>query len=54
MEINVRRNVNSDISIVTMCRTAIIFFDLGVVKKIHAKILLVNHFIIIFLFENCA
>ena len=34
MEIyNIRRNVNSDISIVTMRRVAIIFFELGVVKN---------------------
>ena len=30
---NIRRNVNSDFSIVTMRRVAIIFFELGVVKK---------------------
>ena len=29
---NIRRNVNSDFSIVTMRRVAIIFFELGVVK----------------------
>ena len=30
---NIRRKVNSDFSIVTMRRVAIIFFELGVVKK---------------------
>ena len=29
----IRRNVNSDFSIVTMRRVAIIFFELGVVKN---------------------
>ena len=29
---NIRRNVNSDFSIVTMRRVAIIFFELGVAK----------------------
>ena len=29
---NIRRNVNSDISVVTMRRAAIIFFELGVIK----------------------
>ena len=28
-----RRNVNSDFSVVTMCRAAIIIFELGVVKN---------------------
>ena len=36
---NIRRNVNSDISTVTMCRVAIIFFELGVVKKFIQKLL---------------
>ena len=30
---NIRRNVNSDFSVVTMRRVAIIFFELGVVKN---------------------
>ena len=30
---NIRRNVNSDFSIITMRRVAIIFFELGVVKN---------------------
>ena len=30
---NIRRNANSDFSIVTMRRVAIIFFELGVVKN---------------------
>ena len=30
---NIRRNVNSDFSIVIMRRVAIIFFELGVVKN---------------------
>ena len=30
---NIRRNVNSDFSILTMRRVAIIFFELGVVKN---------------------
>ena len=30
---NIRRNVNSDVSIVTMRRVAIKFFELGVVKN---------------------
>ena len=30
---NIRRNVNSDFSIVTMRRVAIIFFEQGVVKN---------------------
>ena len=30
---NIRRNVNSDFSIVTMRRVAIMFFELGVVKN---------------------
>ena len=34
---NVRRNVNSDFSIVTMRRVAIIFFELGVVKQFMQK-----------------
>ena len=45
---NTRRNVNSDFSIVTMRRVAIIFFELGVVKKIHAKILMARHLMITF------
>ena len=34
---NTRRNVNSDFSIVTMRRVAIIFLELGVVKKFMQK-----------------
>ena len=34
---DIRRNVNSDISIVTMRRVAIIFFELGVVKNFMQK-----------------
>ena len=34
---NIRRNVNSDFSIVTMRRVAIIFFELGVVKNFMQK-----------------
>ena len=34
---NIRKNVNSDFSIVTICRVAITFFELGVVKKIMQK-----------------
>ena len=51
---NIKRNVNSDFSVVTMRRVAIIFFELGVVKKFHAKILITRHFIIIFSFNNYA
>ena len=35
---NIRRNVNSDFSILTMRRVAIIFFELGVVKNFMQKI----------------
>ena len=38
-EYNIRRNVNSDISIVIVRRVAIIFFELGVVKKLMQKFL---------------
>ena len=34
---NIRGNVNSDFSIVTMRRVAIIFFELGVVKNFMQK-----------------
>ena len=34
---DIRRNVNSDISIVTMRRVAIMFFELGVVKNFMQK-----------------
>ena len=34
---NIRRNVNSDLSIVTMRKVAITFFELRVVKKIMLK-----------------
>ena len=34
---NIRRNVNSDFSIVTMRKVAILFFELGVVKKFMQK-----------------
>ena len=34
---NVRRKVNSDLSIVTMRRVTIIFFELGVVKNFIQK-----------------
>ena len=34
---NIRRNVNSDVSIVTMRRVAIKFFELGVVKNFMQK-----------------
>ena len=34
---NIRRNVNSDFSIATMRRVAIIFFELGVVKNFMQK-----------------
>ena len=34
---NIRRNVNSDFSILTMRRVAIIFFELGVVKNFMQK-----------------
>ena len=34
---NIRRNVNSDFSILTMRRVAIIFFELGVVKNFVQK-----------------
>ena len=34
---NIRRNVNSDFSTVTMRRVAIIFFELGVVKNFMQK-----------------
>ena len=50
---DIRRNVNSDISIVTMRRVAIMFFKLGVVKNLHAKILIGRHFMIIFCLRNC-
>ena len=43
-----RKKANSDFSIVTMRRVAIIFFELGVVKKTHAKMLLARYFMIIF------
>ena len=41
---NIRKNVNSDFTIVAMRRVAIIFFELGVVKNL----------MIIFLYKNCA
>ena len=34
---NIRKNVNSDLSIVTMRRVAIIFFELGVAKNYMQK-----------------
>ena len=34
---NIRRNVNSDLSILTMRRVAITFFELGVVKNFMPK-----------------
>ena len=34
---NIRQNVNSDISIVTMRRIAVIFFELGVAKNFMQK-----------------
>ena len=34
---NIKRNVNSDFSVVTMRRVAIIFFELGVVKHFMQK-----------------
>ena len=34
---NIRSDVNSDLSIATMRRVAITFFELGVVKKIMQK-----------------
>ena len=34
---NIRKNVKSDIPIVTMCRVAIMFFELGVLKKFMQK-----------------
>ena len=49
---NIRRNVNSNVSIVTMRRVAIIFFELGL--SFHAKIFIPGHFMIIFCLENCA
>ena len=36
-KINIRRNVNSDFSVVTMLRVAIIFFELEVVKNFVQK-----------------
>ena len=48
------RNVNSDFSVVTMRRIAIIFFELAFVKKFHAKILIARHFMIISFIKNCA
>ena len=35
---NIRSDVNSDLSIATMRRVAITFFELGVVKKIMQKL----------------
>ena len=35
-----------------MRRVAITFFEVGVEKKIHAKILIARHFMIIFLFKK--
>ena len=47
---NVRRNVNSGFSIVTMRRVAIVYFELGVAKKflqkIYHKKLITRHFMI--------
>ena len=34
---NIRKNVNSDLSIITMPRVAITFFEFGVVKKFMQK-----------------
>ena len=51
-----RRNVNSDFSIVTMRRVAIFFFEFGSCKKFHAKILIARHFILFSCLEiafNC-
>ena len=45
-------HVNSGFSIVTMRRVAITFFELGVVKKFHVKILMARRFMITFLFKN--
>ena len=35
---DIRRNVKSDISILTTCKTAIIFFELGWVKHFMQKL----------------
>ena len=44
---NIRRNVNLHISIVTMRRVSMIFFELGV----RAKVLTLRHFMIVFWFK---
>ena len=49
---NIRRNLNSDFSIVTIRRVAIIFFELVATKKFHAKYLIRGHFTIILLFKE--
>ena len=43
---NVRRNVNSGFSIVTIRRVAIVYFELGVAKKFLQKKLITRHFMI--------
>ena len=48
----IRRNVNLDISIVTMRRVAIIFFEQGAVKYFMQKIFIARHFMIIFLLKK--
>ena len=50
---NIRRNVNSDFSVVIMRRVAIIFFELEVVKKFMQKNLMARHFMITFLLKSC-
>ena len=49
---NIRRNVNSDLSIVIMCRVALTVFELGNCKIIHEKIFIARHFMITFLFKK--
>ena len=50
---SITRSVNSDFSIVTMHRVAIIVFQMGVVKNFRAKILTARHFMIIFYLKLC-
>ena len=51
---NIRRNVNSDISIVTMRKVAIIFFELGVIKNFMQKFQSQDTSWLFFCLKNCA
>ena len=51
---DIRRNVNPDLSIVTMRRVAIIFFELGVIKNFMQKFQSQDTSWLFFCLKNCA